>query len=106
MRIKTSAPCPACGKPITLLRVATAPTPVHLRCRHCMRPLRVKNLVLPFVIAGIALGVLLGERLVEEARLVGGLPVKAMLLGVAIVLGFELLASLTVINLGKITLRE
>jgi hypothetical protein len=104
--MKTSAPCPACAKPISLLRVATAPTPLHLRCPSCMRPLRVHNLTLPIVVAGIAFGLLLGQRLVEEARLVGGLPGKALLLGVVIVIGFDLLASLAVINFGKLTTRD
>jgi hypothetical protein len=104
--MKTSAPCPACSKSISVLRVATAPTPLHLRCPHCLRPLRVKNLTLPIVVAGIAFGLLMGQRLVEEARVVGGLPVKALLLSVVIVIGFDLLASLAVVNFGKITRRD
>ena len=104
--MKTSVPCPACTRSISVLRVATAPTPLHLRCPHCLRPLQVKNLVLPLVVAGIALGVVLGRRLIQEARAVNGLPVKALLLGLVIVIGFDLLASLAVINLGKITERK
>jgi len=104
--MKTSVPCPACEKPISVLRVATAPTPLHLRCPHCLRPLRVKNLVLPMVVLGVALGIVLGQRLIQEARLVGGLPVKALLLGLVIVAGFDLLASLAVVNFGKITKRD
>jgi len=104
--MKTSVPCPACEKQISVLRVATAPTPLHLRCPHCLRPLRVKNLVLPMVVLGVALGIVLGQRLIQEARLVGGLPVKALLLGLVIVAGFDLLASLAVVNFGKITKRD
>jgi hypothetical protein len=104
--MKTSVPCPACQKAISVLRVATAPTPLHLRCPHCLRPLQVKNLTLPIVLAGIALGVLLGQRLIQESRVVNGLPGKALLLGLVIVIGFDLLASLAVINLGKITERR
>jgi len=104
--MKLSAPCPNCEKPISVLRVATAPTPLHLRCPHCLRPLRVKNLVIPMVLAGLALGIVLGQRLITEARLVGGLPVKALLLGLVIVAGFDLLASLAVVNFGKLTKRD
>jgi hypothetical protein len=104
--VKTSAPCPACGKPLTVLGVARAPTPLHLRCPHCLRPLRVKNLTLPVVIAGIAFGVLLGEKLLEQARVEGGVPVKAVLLGLALVVAFDLLVSFTVVNWGKITKRD
>jgi endogenous inhibitor of DNA gyrase (YacG/DUF329 family) len=104
--MKTSVPCPACQKAISVLRVATAPTPLHLRCPHCLRPLQAKNLTLPIVLAGIALGVLLGQRLIQESRVVNGLPGKALLLGLVIVIGFDLLASLAVINLGKLTERK
>jgi hypothetical protein len=104
--MKTSVPCPACERPISVLRVATAPTPLHLRCPHCLRPLRVKNLMLPIVLVGVALGIVLGQRLIQESRLVGGLPVKALLLGLVIVIGFDLLASLAVVNFGKVTKRE
>jgi hypothetical protein len=104
--MKTSAPCPACQKSISVLRVATAPTPLHLRCPHCLRPLQVRNLTLPIVLAGVALGIALGQRLIQEARLANGLPVKALLLGLVIVIGFDLLASLAVVNLGKLTERK
>ena len=104
--MKTSTPCPVCEKPISVLRVATAPTPLHVRCPHCLRPLRVKNLVLPLLVAGVALGIVLGKQLITEARLVGGLPVKALLLGLVIVAGFDLLASLAVVNFGKLTKRD
>jgi hypothetical protein len=104
--MKTSVPCPWCERSISVLRVATAPTPLHLRCPHCLRPLRVKNLMLPLLATGIALGIVLGQRLITESRAVGGLPVKALLLAVVIVIGFNLLASLLVVNFGKITKRE
>jgi hypothetical protein len=104
--MKTSVPCPACQRSISVLRVATAPTPLHLRCPHCLRPLRVKNLMLPIVLVGVALGIVLGQRLIQESRLVGGLPVKALLLGLVIVIGFDLLASLAVVNFGKVTKRD
>jgi len=104
--MKTSAPCPACQKPISVLRVATAPTPLHLRCPHCLRPLQARNLTIPIVLAGVALGIALGQRLIREARIVNGLPFKALLLGLVIVIGFDLLASLVVVNLGKLTERK
>jgi hypothetical protein len=104
--MKTSVPCPACTRAISVLRVATAPTPLHLRCPHCLRPLQARNLTLPIVLAGIALGVAIGTRLIQEARVVNGLPVKAVLLGLVIVVGFDLLASLAVVNLGKLTERK
>ena len=104
--MRTSVSCPACQKPISVLRVATAPTPLHLRCPHCLRPLRAKNLTLPVVIAGIALGIVIGRRLIEEARAVNGLPWKAILLALVIVIGSDLLLSLLVVNLGKLTERK
>ncbi|HXU80080.1 MAG TPA: hypothetical protein VN914_01700 [Polyangia bacterium] len=104
--MKTSVPCPACGKSISVLRVATAPTPLHLRCPHCLRPLQAKNLTLPLVVAGIALGILIGRRLIQEVRVVNGLPVKAVLLALVIVVGADLLGSLLVVNLGKLTERK
>lgn len=104
--MKTSTPCPACTKSISVLRVATAPTPLHLRCPHCLRPLQARNLTLPIVVLGIALGVVIGRRLIQEARVVNGLPIKAVLLALVIVVGFDLLASLAVVNLGKLTERK
>jgi hypothetical protein len=104
--MKASVPCPACGKLISLWRVATAPTPLHLRCPSCHRPLRVKNLTLPIVIAGIAFGLLLGQRLLVEARVVGGLPVKAVLVALGLVVVFDLVASLAVVNLGQLITRD
>jgi hypothetical protein len=104
--MRTSVPCPACQKDISVLRVATAPTPLHLRCPHCLRPLRVRNLTLPLVLAAIVLGVAIGARLIDEVRAVNGFPVKAVLLALVIVIGADLLASLAVVNLGKITERK
>jgi hypothetical protein len=95
-----------CQKAISVLRVATAPTPLHLRCPHCLRPLQARNLTLPIMVAGIGLGIVLGQRLIQEARAVNGLPIQALLLGLAIVIGFDLLASLAVVNLGKLTERK
>jgi hypothetical protein len=104
--MKTSVPCPACTKPISVLRVATAPTPLHLRCPSCMRPLRVKNLTLPTVVAGIGFGIYLGQWLLREARLVGGLPVRAMLIAIAVVIVADLAFSFAVVNFGKLTKRD
>jgi hypothetical protein len=104
--MKTSATCPACSKPIPLWRVMTAPTPLHLRCPHCLRPLRAKNLTLLMLAAGIALGVILGEKLLEEARLENGLPVRGLLLGILIVVVFDFLASLAIVNVGKLSRRD
>jgi hypothetical protein len=104
--MKTSAPCPACSQSIPLWRVMTAPTPLHLRCPHCLRPLRAKNLTLLMVVGGIALGVLLGEKLLEEARIENGLPVRGLLLGVLIVVAFDFLASLAIVNVGKLSRRD
>lgn len=100
-----ATPCPLCSKPISLWQVVKAPTPLHLRCPHCLRPLRAKNLTLLMVVGGIALGVLLGQKLLEEARLEGGLPVRGLILGVAIVVVFDLLASLAIVKVGKLSPR-
>ena len=104
--MKTSAPCPVCKKPISVWRVMMAPTPLHLRCPTCLRPLRAKNLTLPFVIGGIAIGVILGQRLLEQARFQGGLPTKQVLLGVLIVLAVDFIASFAIVNVGKLSPRE
>jgi hypothetical protein len=104
--MKMATACPLCSKPISLWRVLKAPTPLHLRCPHCLRPLRAKNLTLLMVIGGLALGLLLGEKLLEQARLEGGLPVRGLLLGLVIVVGFDLLASLAIINVGKLAPRD
>jgi hypothetical protein len=101
-----SVPCPACQKPISVLRVASAPTPLNIRCPHCLRPLQARNLTLAIVVAGIALGIVIGRRLIQEARVVNGLPVKAILLALVIVIAADLLLSLVVVNLGKITERK
>lgn len=104
--MKTSVECPACSKAIPFWRVATAPTPLHLRCPHCMRPVRVKNLTLPIVVGGIGLGIFLGRWLVQEARLVGGIPLRALGIAVAVVVALDLLFSLIVVNLGRLTKRD
>lgn len=104
--MRTSAPCPACERPIPFWRVATAPTPVHLKCPGCMRPLRVKNLTLPLVAGGIGLGLILGRWLFTEARLTGGIPFRALGLAVLVVVVLDLLFSLAVVNLGRLVKRD
>jgi hypothetical protein len=104
--MKMATACPLCSKRIALWQVVKAPTPLHLRCPHCLRPLRAKNLTLLMVVAGLALGLLLGEKLLEQARLENGLPVRGLLLGLVIVLGFDVLASLAIVNVGKLAPRE
>jgi hypothetical protein len=101
-----ATPCPLCSKPISLWQVMKAPTPLHLRCPHCLRPLRAKNLTLLMVVGGIALGVLLGQRLLEEARVQNGLPVRGLLVAIGIVLVFDLLASLAIVKVGKLSARS
>ena len=103
--MRISAPCPVCSQPLSVWSVMRAPTPLNLRCGHCLRPLRARNLTLPLVLAGLVFGVLLGKRLIDEARLVGGLPVRGLLLGLALVVAFDLLASLAIVNLGRLTPR-
>jgi hypothetical protein len=71
-----------------------------------MRPLRVENLTLPVVLAGIVFGLYLGRWLVREAQLVGGMPVQAVLLAVALVVVVDVLFSFAVVNFGKLTKRE
>jgi hypothetical protein len=71
-----------------------------------MRPVRVKGLTLPGVLAAIALGLVLGSWLVREARLVGGLPVRAVLVTLVVVAIVDLVLSLAVVNFGRLTRRE
>jgi hypothetical protein len=104
--MKMATACPQCSKPISLWQVVKAPTPLHVRCPHCLRPLRAKNLTLLIVVAGLALGVLLGQKLLEQARIEGGLPVRGLLLALVIVVGFDLLASFAIVNVGKLAPRD
>jgi hypothetical protein len=104
--MKTSVPCPHCQKPISALRLGTALTP-SLRCPHCLRPLRAKaSVVLLLALAGLALALILGLRLMQSARVVGGLPVQDLLLSLVIVAGFVLVVGLTLVNLGKLSKRD
>jgi hypothetical protein len=104
--MRAASPCPACEKPIPFWRVATAPTPVHIKCPHCMRPLRVKNLTLPLVVGGIGVGLVLGRWLLQEARVVGGIPFRALALALLAVAALDLLFSLAVVNLGRLVKRD
>jgi hypothetical protein len=104
--MKTSVPCPICKRPISALRLGTALTP-NLRCPQCLRPLRASSpVVILLALAGLALAVVLGLRLMQEARLMGGLPVKALLLSLVIVGGFVLLVGMVLVNFGKISARD
>ena len=104
--MKTSVPCPICGKPISALRLGTALTP-NLRCPNCLRPLKARGLVVMLLaLAGLALALVLGLRLMQEARLTGGLPVTALLLSLVIVGGFVLLVGMVLVNLGQISKRD
>ena len=104
--MRMSAPCPACAKPISVLRVATAPTPLHIKCPTCMRPVRLKHLALALVVAGIVFGLFPGRWLLQEARVVGGVPMRALLISLGAVAVFDLLFSLLVINLGQLVRRD
>ena len=104
--MKTSVPCPFCQRPISALRLGIALTP-NLRCPSCLRPLKASGLVvLLLALAGLALAVVLGLRLMQEARLTGGLPGKSLLLSLAIVGGFVLAGGMVLVNLGKISKRD
>jgi hypothetical protein len=104
--MKLSVPCPVCQKGISVLSLAAGATPLHLRCPHCLRPLQARNVALPILVAGVALAIVLGRRLIREAQHLNGLPVKALLLALVIVVGFDLLANLAIVNLGKLTERK
>jgi hypothetical protein len=106
MKVTTSVPCPFCTRSISVWRVMTAPTPLHLKCPSCYRPLRARNLTLPLVVAGIAVGVILGQRLLEQARAEGGLPLRGLLVSVLIVIAFDFVASFAVVNVGKLSQRD
>jgi len=38
--MKTSTPCPACQKPITIEHIEDFPTPFNMKCPHCLAKLK------------------------------------------------------------------
>ncbi|MBA3470005.1 MAG: hypothetical protein H0T53_10210 [Herpetosiphonaceae bacterium] len=53
------SPCPYCANPITLMQLALAASPWHLKCRQCQRPVGLKGWALAifgvYVVVAVAL---------------------------------------------------
>jgi hypothetical protein len=85
--VKTSTSCPACDGRVTLCHVFLAPTPLHIRCRHCrtkllvnipgFSPFALTVILLALCVPAVILGYLFG------ISFVSGDTGKAYILGAA-----------------------
>ena len=93
--------CPVCRARLSALSILRAPTPLHLRCGECRTPLRVRGPIEPVALAvGVAMGAVIGVRvvwygLIAEAPLVLGM-----------LLGYELLAAVWILTFGELERRS
>jgi hypothetical protein len=98
--MKLSTLCPACGQPVTIWRVMSAPTPWHLRCGGCHVRLRAPGLTVPALVAAVVIGVPLG--VFAQPMLAAGERREGILLIIAAVAVFELIVSFVLVNRVKL----
>ena len=66
--MKTTATCPSCEQSISIWRIMSAPTPVHLFCPSCKAKVRPKGWTIPSLIIALAIGFALGFSLSQFYR--------------------------------------
>jgi hypothetical protein len=98
--MKTSTTCPACRSSIDLLNVMRAPSPRHLACGACRAKLQVAGPANAIVIVlGAATVAAILALIFRFGVWTGVLP------GIGALLVFEAVASLVVVNLGRLERR-
>ncbi|NQT73204.1 MAG: hypothetical protein HQ553_10640 [Chloroflexi bacterium] len=88
--MKTTATCPACEQPISIWRIVSAPTPIHLSCSSCKTKIRPKGWTILSLITALAIGFALGFSLSrfyrdDQLSILGAI---AIAVGVLIVVEF------------------
>jgi len=80
---RLETPCPDCGRPISLARLAIAMTPWHVRCPHCDARCKPAGGAFPLILSVefVALLALAGLLLLVLTR-----PIDRMTISVAVVL--------------------
>lgn len=58
--MRTTTTCPACEQPVSLWRIMSAPTPVHLYCPSCKTRIRPKGWTIPSIIFAVVMGLVIG----------------------------------------------
>ena len=90
--MKKTTNCPACEQPVSVWRIMSAPTPLHLSCSSCKTKVRPRGWIVPTLIFALVVGIALGLSLTQLYRddhlpLIGAI---AIAVGILVIIEFGL----------------
>jgi hypothetical protein len=93
--------CPGCRAPLSVLSIVSAATPYHLKCGTCKLALRVRGGIEPIaLVVACGVGIVIGVRTVWN-----GIVAEAPL-AIGLLVGWELVAIVSILTFGKLERRD